>query len=145
MRLPKYAVLISAALALGVIVAGCSSKTSGVTSPSTTKESPTIVAIRAYADPATVTTMQGLSEDSLAKYVQNGDAQFKAAVTQTVFDPIAAQVASQLGKFISIQFLSTENQSGYVVVHYTVKFEKADVKVRMVFDADHLVAGQFFE
>ena len=145
MRILRYTVLVAAALTLAVIVAGCSSKTSGVTSPSITTEGPTFAAIKAYADPATVTTMQGLSEDSLAKYVQNGDAQFKAAVTQAVFDPIAAQVASQLGKFISIQFLSTENQSGYVVVHYTVKFEKADVKVRMVFGADHLVAGQFFE
>ncbi len=104
-----------------------------------------IAAIRAYADPATTTTLQGLSENNLAKYVQNGDAQFKAAVTQSIMDKVSSQVTDQLGSFVSITYLIVEEQDVYVIVHYKAIYTKGDVGVRMVFDKDHLVAGQFFE
>ncbi|MFC1916926.1 DUF3887 domain-containing protein [Chloroflexota bacterium] len=110
--------------------------------PSTTPEQD---AILAYADPATETTLQGLSENNLAKYTQYGNAEFKAAVTQEILDPVASQINSQLGAYESKEFLRTEEQQGYVIVHYKAKYAKGDVGVRMVFDNDHLVAGQFFE
>jgi hypothetical protein len=102
-------------------------------------------AIRAYADPATETTLQGLSENNLAKYAQYGNAEFKAAVTQEILDQVVAQINSQLGAYKSKEFLRTEEQQGYIIVHYKAKYEKGEVGVRMVFDSDHLVAGQFFE
>jgi len=110
--------------------------------PSTTPEQD---AIRAYADPATETTLQGLSENNLAKYTQYGNAEFKAAVTHEILDPVASQINTQLGAYESKEFLRTEEQQGYVIVHYKAKYAKGDVGVRMVFDNDHLVAGQFFE
>ena len=106
---------------------------------------PEIAALRAYADPATQTTLQGLSEDNLAKYTQNGNTQFKAAVTQDLLDKVSAQINSQLGTFVSATFSSTEKQDQYIIVHYKAKYSKGDVGVRMVFDQDHKVAGQFFE
>ncbi len=106
---------------------------------------PDVTAVRAYADTATRTALEGLSEDNLAKYTQYADAQFKAAVTQNVLDKTAAQVTGQLGTFVSITFLRTETQGEYTIVHYTAKFSKGDVGVRMVFDRDHLIAGQWFE
>jgi hypothetical protein len=102
-------------------------------------------AILAYADPATETTLQGLSKNNLAKYTQYGSAEFKAAVTQEILDPVAAQINSQLGAYKSKEFLRTEEYQGYIIVHYKAKYEKGEVGVRMVFDTDHLVAGQFFE
>ncbi|MDD5037739.1 MAG: DUF3887 domain-containing protein [Dehalococcoidales bacterium] len=110
--------------------------------PSTTPEKD---AILAYADPATETTLQGLSENNLAKYTQYGNAQFKAAVTQEILEPVASQINSQLGAYESKEFLRTEEQQGYIIVHYKAKYAKGEVGVRMVFDTDHLVAGQFFE
>ncbi len=125
-------------LAFMPAVAGaCSSRT-----PTT---DPQVAALRAYADPATRTTLEGLSEDSLAKYTQYGDAQFKAAVTQDLLDKVSAQVNSQLGSFVSVTFLSTEQQNPYIIVHYRANYSKGDTGVRMVFGQDHLVAGQFFE
>ena len=110
-----------------------------------TSTNPEIAALRAYADPATQTTLQGLSEDNLAKYTQNGNTQFKAAVTQDLLDKVSAQINSQLGAFVSATISSTEKQDQYIIVHYKAKYSKGDVGVRMVFDQDHKVAGQFFE
>jgi hypothetical protein len=101
--------------------------------------------VRAYADPATETTLQGLSDNNLAKYTQYGNSEFKAAVTQEVFDKAAAQINSQLGAYESKEFLNIEEEDGYTIVHYKAKYEKGEVGVRMVFDHDHLVAGQWFE
>jgi hypothetical protein len=102
-------------------------------------------AVRAYADPATETTLQGLSEANLEKYTQYGNTEFKAAVTPEVFDETAAQINSQLGAYQSKEFLSIDEQQGYTIVHYRAKFAKGEVGIRMVFDEDHLVAGQWFE
>lgn len=113
--------------------------------PTATSANATEAAIRAYADPATVTTLQGLSENNLAKYTEDADAQFKAALTQTKFEQVYAQINNQLGTFESATFLSTEKQQGYTVVHYQATYSKQAIGVRMVFDQDHLVAGQFFE
>ncbi len=129
-----YFLIVILALLGGII--GCKSGSS------TTSEQD---AIRAYADPATETTLQGLSENNLAKYTQYGNAEFKAAVTQEILAPVVAQINSQLGAYKSKEFLRTEEAQGYIIVHYKAKYEKGDVGVRMVFDSDHLVAGQFFE
>ncbi len=101
--------------------------------------------VRAYADPATETTLQGMSENNLLKYTQYCNAEFKAAVTQEILDKAATQISSQLGTYVSKAYLRVEEQQGYIIVHYKAKYIKGDVGVRMVFDKDHLVAGQFFE
>jgi hypothetical protein len=102
-------------------------------------------AVRAYADPATETTLQGLSENNLAKYTQYGNPEFKAAVTQEILDEAATKISGQLGAYESKEFLRIEEQGGYIIVHYKAKYEKGEVGIRMVFDLDHLVAGQWFE
>jgi hypothetical protein len=104
-----------------------------------------INAVRAYADPATDTTMQGLSENNLAKYTQNANAESKAAVTQDILSGTAAKIGAQLGVYQSKEFLRAEEQKGYILVHYKGKYAKGDVGIRMVFDQNHLVAGQWFE
>lgn len=101
--------------------------------------------IRAYADIATKAALEGISENNRDKYIQYGNAQFKAAVTQEVFDKSAGTINSQLGSLNSITFLSTEEKDGYTIVHYRAKFSKGEVGVRMVFDKEHLIAGQWFE
>ena len=111
-------------------------------SPSST---PDESAIRAYADPATETTLQGLSENNLAKYTQYANSEFKAAVTQEILDKTATQINGQLGAYVSKKFLRTEEQDGYTIVHYEAKYSKGEVGIRMVFDKNHLVAGQWFE
>ncbi len=113
------------------------------------KPSPSAVpnenAIRAYADPATETTLQGLSENNLVKYTQYANSEFKTAVTQEILKKTADQVNSQLGNYVSREFLWTGEQDGYIIVHYKAKYVKGEVGVRMVFDKDQLVAGQWFE
>ena len=102
-------------------------------------------AIRDYADPATETTLQGLSDSNLAKYTQNANLEFKAAVTQEILDKTATQINSQLGNYVSKEFLRIEEQEGYIIVHYKAKYTEGEVGIKMVFDSDHLVAGQWFE
>ena len=130
--------LLFLVILLTVIGSSIACKSSPAT---TTNESP----VRAYADPATETTLQGISENNLAKYTQYGSPEFKAAVTREILDKTAIQINTQLGAYISKEFLSTEQKEGYVIVHYKAKYAKGDVGIRMVFDKDHLVAGQWFE
>jgi hypothetical protein len=142
--LHKIQKCVLAASLLVLLISGLTGcQPSSPSSPTVTN--PEQEAIRAYADPATQTTLQGLSENNLAKYTQNANAQFKAAITQEVLDKTSTQINSQIGNFISITFLSTEKQNAYTIVHYRGRYSKSEVGVRMVFDQDHLVAGQWFE
>ncbi|MFC1980612.1 DUF3887 domain-containing protein, partial [Chloroflexota bacterium] len=50
-----------------------------------------------------------------------------------------------LGNYVSKEFLRVEEQDGYIVVHYKAKYANREAGIRMVFDKDHLIAGQWFE
>lgn len=147
-KIAVYGGLLFIALVLITLgIAGCSSRTG---SPTTATTSPAqtgldIQAIRAYADPATETTLQGLSESNLAKYTQYASNEFKAALTQDQFNKVAAQINAQYGSYVSKEFLRAEESQGYIVVHYKARYARGEIGVRMVFDKDHLVAGQWFE
>jgi hypothetical protein len=149
-KLIKFGSVCSILLIISVVFIGCSSSVDTTTTPMTstaTTVTPNAdeAAVRAYADPITITTLQGLGENNLAKYTGNASAAFKAALTQAAFDKTASQINSQLGSFESIIFLRLEKQGVYTVVHYTAKYAKGNQGIRMVFDQDHLVAGQWFE
>jgi len=131
--------LISLLVILLIIISGSIACTSS-SSPASDES-----AIRDYADPATETTLQGLSESNLAKYTQNANSEFKAAVTQEILDKTATQIDSQLGNYVSKEFLRMEEQEGYFIVHYKAQYTEGEVGIKMVFDKDHLVAGQWFE
>ena len=135
----KIIVIISLLAILLTLVAGA------ITCKSSPSSTPDESAIRAYADPATETTLQGLSENNLAKYTQYANFEFKAAVTQEILDKAATQINNQLGTYASKEFLRIGEQDGYTIVHYKAKYTKGEVGIRMVFDKDHLVAGQWFE
>jgi hypothetical protein len=128
---------------LGLALAGCGSptKTSMTAQSTATPATPE----PDYASAITDTTLKGLSDDNLEEYTRYGNAQFKAAVTQQILDTTSAQITNQLGTYESKVYLSTETQDSYTVVHYKAKYTKGEVGVRMVFDKDHLVAGQWFE
>ncbi len=129
-------------LVLTMLSANACKSVSTTTPAATTAET---AAIREYADPATETTLQGFSENNRDKYIQNGNPEFKAAVTQKVFDTAYNQVNPQLGAYQSQEFSSTEEKDGYIRVFYKAQYAKAEVKILMVFDKNHLVAGQFFQ
>jgi hypothetical protein len=128
-----------------ILVIACGLMTGLASCQSDKSTSPETDAIRAYADPATETTLQGLSEKDLEKYTRHGNGEFKAAVTQEILTQAADQIETQLGSFSTIEYLRTETQDGYTIVHYRAKYTKGEIGVRMVFDAYHLVAGQWFE
>ncbi len=123
-------------LALGGGILSCQSESQSVSDEDE---------IRAYADPATETTLQGLSENNLAKYIQYGSSEFKAAMTEERLTEASTQIENQLGIYQSKEFLYTEEQEGYILVHYKATYTKGEVGIRMVFDQDHRVAGQWFE
>jgi hypothetical protein len=153
----------------GLIFGGCSSvqttrgesttaATSSVTTPSTIlatpsvnspssifSTSPSLNPVQGYADPATQAVLQGLSENDYAQFMQYCNADMRAALTQEKFSQTSTQLLRQVGPFISLKFLSTETRDNYVIVHYEAKYEKTALKIRMVFDNDHKVAGQWFE
>jgi hypothetical protein len=137
--------LLPGLLACGKPGPAAPSETSQPTAPATSQPAATATGEPDYAGVATETTLQGLSEDNLEKYTQYGNADFKAAVTQEILDTTAAQINSQLGTYESKEFLSVEVQGPYTIVHYKAKYTKGEIGVRMVFDTEHLVAGQWFE
>ena len=132
-RMPLFAFIL---LALTSAAVACDSK------PASSLDSSLV---REYADIATETCLQGLSDHDLARYTEHANEEFKAAVTQEMLDATAAQIDKQLGDYQSIEFLRTEENDGYVIVHYRATYAKGKVGIRMVFDADQLIAGQWFE
>ena len=144
--------LISIILVTIISTTACSSNSttpSSVSSPVTPTATNTTAgddaAIRAWADPETESSLQGFSEGNLAKYTQDGSPELIAALTQAAFDASAAQLKTKFGTYISKEFLSTVQQDVYIIVHYKAKFSKNSVGVRMVFDKNHKIAGQWFE
>jgi hypothetical protein len=120
--------------------------TSSVNSPSPIfSPSPSLNPVQVYADPATQAVLRGLSENDYAQFIQYCNADMRAALTQEKFSQTSTQLLRQVGPFISLKFLSTETRDNYVIVHYEAKYEKTALKIRMVFDGDHKVAGQWFE
>jgi len=128
--------LLATIVAIGLVSAGCDTE-----SPATLDEAE----VRAYADPATETTLLGLSEGNLEKYTEYGDPGFKKAVSQELVDEARGQLESQLGSYVEKEFLSAEEYQEYIIAHYRATYTKGQVGVRMVFDQNGLVAGQFFE
>jgi hypothetical protein len=98
-----------------------------------------------YAGAATDVTLQGLSENDLEKYTRYGNAAFKAAVTQEILDEAVEKLGGQLGAYQSKEFRYAEEKDGYTIVHYKAQFANGEIGVRMVFDVDQQVAGQWFE
>jgi hypothetical protein len=101
--------------------------------------------MRAYADPETETTLLGLSADNAAEYTKYFNEATKAAATKDLIDKTAAQMNTRYGPYVSKEFLRAEMVDGYIVVHYRAKYRILDIGVRMVFDKDHKIAGQWFE
>ena len=132
-RMPLFAFIL---LALTSAAVACDSK------PASSLDSSLV---REYADIATETCLQGLSDHDLEKYTQYANEEFKAAVTQQILDTAATQINSKLGAYKFKEFLRTEEQQGYTIVHYKATYANGEQGVRMVFDKDHLVAGQWFE
>jgi hypothetical protein len=125
---------VAAAIALGASACGSKpAETSGAND------------VRSYADPATENLLLAINENSVERYERDGNAEFKAAVTQEIMDTLVPQVKAQFGDYVSKEFLSTEEAQGYIIVHYKARFTKGELGVRMVFDKDRKVAGQFFE
>jgi hypothetical protein len=86
-----------------------------------------------------------LSENNYEKYTQFFSQATRAAVTKEVFEKSSTQIQAQLGNYVSKTFLSTENKDNYVIVHYQAKYTKGPIKIRMVFDTNQQIAGQWFE
>jgi hypothetical protein len=126
-------------LALLTLMAGCSSHAGSTTMTTPALSEPD------YARAITDATLKGLSEGNLEEYVKYGNADFKAAVTQAILDKTSEQITGQLGDYVSITYLSTEKKDNYTIVHYRARYTGGEVGVRMVFDQDHKVAGQWFE
>jgi len=118
---------------------------SGIACQSSPSAHPDESLIRQYADSATEVCLHGLSEGDLEKYTQHANDDFKAAVTQEMVNTTATQLENQLGSFKSIEFLSIDQDEDYTIVHYRATYASGDVGVRMVFDRDQLIAGQWFE
>ena len=104
-----------------------------------------VAAVREYSDPATETTLQGLSENNIDKYSRYFNEKMKAAVTDDLFNKTASQLNNQIGTYVSKEFLRVGEQGEYLIVHYSAKYSRGQVGIRMVFDRDHLIAGQWFE
>jgi hypothetical protein len=132
-------------LLIAAVISAASLAVACTTSPTDNLTEPDIAAVRAYADPETETTLQGLSAGNMALYSKFFSEPMKAAVTPDLLEKTAAQLNSQLGTYISKEFRGIEQKSGYIIVHYRAKFSKGDTGIRMVFDKDRLVAGQWFE
>ncbi len=139
MRLSARAVRVAALALCGVLLSGLASACAAAPAD--------IHAIRAYADPKTEITLQGLSQTDYAGYSRYFAPKMKDAVTPEVFTRTASLINGAIGSYVSKDFESVQQQGGLTVVVYRAQYsnEPAGVTVKAVFDQDHLITGLWFD
>jgi hypothetical protein len=81
----------------------------------------------AQASPEVEATMNkmlaALQTKSLTDFVAGGDTQFRASMTQWLFDGVSVQFASRLKKGYTTTFLGSLNQQGYTAYLWKLQFK----------------------
>lgn len=88
-----------------------------------------------FADPLTENILLAMNEDNYPRFSRDFDEKMKSEFNETQFKNTIPVIKSKIGNYVSKEFMSVENQSGYTVVTYKAKFtqEPGDVIVRSVF------------
>lgn len=130
----RLAFILTALLSLVLFAGACASSTPALTPTQTST-------VREYADPMTENLLQAINQNDYAKFTANFDETMKNSITQEAFGTLKTQLQSRIGDYVSKEFVSTQNQSGFTVVIYSAKFtiETEPVVLTMSF---HEVGGQ---
>jgi hypothetical protein len=145
-KIKKLGQLFGLSVILMIVIIGVIGCQSGTTKSTTFSES----TIRAWADPETETTLQGMFEGNLAKYIQYAAPDIKAAATQEGLDEAVKKNNDYFGTYISVEFVSIGPpgeafSSEQTIVDYKVTFSKGARGVEVIFNKDHQIQSMNLE
>lgn len=88
-----------------------------------------------FADPLTENILLAMNENNYPRFSRNFDEKMKSEFNEAKFKNTIPVIKSKIGNYVSKEFMSVENKSGYTVVTYKAKFsqEPDEVIVRSVF------------
>ncbi len=106
--------------------------------------------VREYADPMAENILLSLTNNDYGAFTRDFDQTMKDTLTQARFDQLYSMIKTKVGDYVSKEYLSGENQGGYITVHYKAKYanEPAGVAVNVSFktvDSKPYVAGLWFD
>lgn len=80
--------------------------------------------IRKIADPLTENIMLMLNAESYGGFSADFDAKMKAAITESAFKALGADIKEKYGDYAAKDFINIELQGGYVIINYKGYFFK---------------------
>ena len=86
----------------------------------------------------------GLIHEDYNKVTADFNSQMSAALKPEQLKQVWEGLIQQLGNYDSYGDISSSEIEGYRVIYSILKFEKAPIKLKVVFDDDDNVAGLFF-
>lgn len=123
-----------------VILIGCS------TSQTTPLATPADIDIQAISLPMAENIMTSLANEDFAGFSRDFDEAMQKAMTEQAFNEIRKMFWEQYGQYQSLSLSSTSTKQGYLLVFYSLKFEKGEVIMQLVHQpqSPYLVSGLWF-
>ncbi len=135
-------------LALAIAAVGCSSAETSSTlesvSTPSSNEPTTAVPANSTVTEAATALVQLLAMGDFAAAEGRFDPTMKQALPEEKLREVWTQVEGQAGAFQEITGVRAEKQAGYEVALVTARFGSTLLDLKVVYDADGLVAGLFF-
>jgi fermentation-respiration switch protein FrsA (DUF1100 family) len=85
-----------------------------------------------------------LQKEDFASAVKQFDSKVRAALPEAKLQELWRTLGGQVGSFRKQVGVRSEKLQGYDVVYVTCHFERSDLDVKIVFNADRQIAGLFF-
>jgi len=105
-----------------------------------------VTRIRSYADGITENVLVSLNGNNYTGFIGDMDDTMKKAESKPTFDQLHDLIKSTVGDYLSKDFQSATTQDKIDTLRYLAKYsdEPASVWVTISFDANHQVAGLYF-
>jgi len=90
--------------------------------------------------------MTSLANEDFSSFSRDFDEAMQKAMTEPAFTEIRKMFWDEYGEYQSLSFTSTSTKQGYLLVFYSLKFEKGEVIMQIVHQPQppHLISGLWF-
>ena len=136
----KKTILVYASVFFITFLVGCSSTQ---TTPLASLEG---INIHEISKPMAENIMISLANEDFSSFSRDFDEAMQKAMTEPAFIEIRKMFWDEYGEYQSLSLTSTSTKQGYLLVFYSLKFEKGEVIMQVVHQPQppHLVSGLWF-
>lgn len=136
----KKTILMYASVFMITILVGCSS------TQITPVASLDNINIQEISKPMAENIMTSLANEDFSSFSRDFDEAMQKAMTEQAFSEIRKMFWEQYGEYQSLSYSSTSTKQGYLLIFYSLKFEKGEVIMQVVHQPQppYLVSGLWF-